>query len=181
MLVDSFPIDFKSKSYLCFSNKTKKVSKLIFLLAFALLSPQVVCAQLQVHQSFVSASGSATGTSFQTSWSIGEIFTESFSNKSIKVSHGINEAAAVYVITSINDVANGYHLYPNPFSSNLILEVPIENKEDICVEIFDMHGKMILPEVKRDNSQLIVSPGEIAPGIYLFIINKAQSFKIVKK
>jgi hypothetical protein len=44
-----------------------------------------------------------------------------------------------------------------------------------------MHGKMILPEVKRDNSQLIVSPGEIAPGIYLFIINKAQSFKIVKK
>ncbi len=153
-----------------------------FVLLFSI--PQFVFAQLQIHESIVSASGSSLGTSFQTNWSIGEIFTESFSNSSIKVNHGLNESGAVYVITGINEVEDGYQLYPNPFTRDLILEVPNEKVVESSVEIFDLTGETIPLTITKQQNQIEVSLGDIKAGVYLFTFkdkNKTQSFKIIKK
>ncbi len=146
--------------------------------------PQFVLAQLQIHESIVSASGSSFGTTFQTNWSIGEILTESFSNSTIKVNHGLNESGAIYVITGINDIEEGYQLYPNPFTRDLILEVPNEKVGGLSVEIFDLTGKTIPLEMTKQQNQIVVAPGNITAGVYLFTVkggNKTQSFKIIKK
>jgi hypothetical protein len=154
---------------------------LVFIL-FAL--PQIIFAQLQVKQSIVAASGSSSSSSLQSSWSIGEIITESFSNSSVKVVHGVNESGAVYVITSIDKNDDGYHLYPNPFSSDLVLEASKGNLEKISIEVFDVTGRAIPLEISKQENQIVVSPGDIVAGVYIFKLkdqNKIQSFKIIKK
>jgi|688.fasta_scaffold513395_2 hypothetical protein len=160
------------------------MNRLIVLFTLVFSIPELVLAQLQINESIVSASGSSSGTIFQTSWSIGEIFTDSFSNNNIKVNHGLNESGAVYIITGINEIEKGYQLYPNPFKSNLILEIPNEISGELSIEIFDLTGKNIPLEITKQQNQMIVSPGGITAGVYLFTVkdrNKTQSFKIIKK
>jgi hypothetical protein len=163
----------------------RKVKKLTFLFIVGFTLPQLVSAQLQANQSIVSASGAYSSTNFQTSWSIGEIFTESFSNSTLKISHGLNETGAIYVITAIEDseAIEDYHLYPNPFSTNLILEVP-QNLKDPIVSMTDLTGKALLPEIVKEQNRYTVTPNEIAQGTSIISIqteNKVVSFKIIKK
>jgi Secretion system C-terminal sorting domain len=160
----------------------KKIT-LLFIIGFTL--PQLVSAQLQANQSIVSASGAYSSANFRISWSIGEIFTESFSNSTVKINHGLNEAGAIYVITAIEDAEaiEGYHLYPNPFSTDLILEVP-QNLKDPIINMTDLTGKALLPEIVKERNRYTVTPNDIAQGTYIVSIqneNKIVSFKIIKK
>jgi hypothetical protein len=158
--------------------------KLIFLLAVSVLPfDRLLFGQSQNLQSISSASGSYLSSNLQVAWNIGEVFADDFSNSKVKIGHGLAELSSIYVITAIDDAStNLYNLYPNPFSTDLTLD--LLETSNVTVTLYDLQGRIIEPVLTKDQNKIIISPGPIGAGVYMLSvqdIGKIHLFKIIKK
>lgn len=158
--------------------------KLIFLLAVSVLPfDRLLFGQSQNLQSISSASGSYLSSNLQVAWNIGEVFADDFSNSKVKIGHGLAELSSIYVITAIDDAStNLYNLYPNPFSTDLTLD--LLETSNVTVTLYDLQARIIEPVLTKDQNKIIISPGPIGAGVYMLSvqdIGKIHLFKIIKK
>ena len=142
--------------------------------------------QNQPLQQILPASGDYKSELYQTNWSLGEIFADSFQNSTSQSSTGFNESNSIYIITSIasdESAKDAYKLFPNPFTNQLILETPIET--ELHLSLYDEQGKSVPIIISQKNNQLLLNPGEISSGLYILkaIDNKKEvhQFRIIRK
>ncbi len=80
---------------------------------------------------------------------------------------------------------NGFLIYPNPGSGNLILKT--SNSQEFRVMLTDLLGKIVLPEqtyTSQNNTSIAVQTSHLPPGIYLVRVSAngaVQTFKWVKQ
>ncbi len=137
---------------------------------------------------FVAASQSSQSTSIIADWSIGELITESFSNSAVKLSHGVNEAGSIFIITGDlkEEVAAEAKIYPVPFQSEIFIEAGDDhNINDQHITLLDETGKVVSTEVDFISSQKArVDARSLAPGFYLLTLRtntSIKTFKLIKK
>ena len=142
--------------------------------------------QDQPLQQILPASGDYKSQLYQTNWSLGEIFADSFQNSTTQSSTGFNESNSIYIITAIESdelLNEDYTLFPNPFTNNLILEAPIGT--ELHLSFYDEQGKSLPITISQKNNQLLLNPGEISSGLYILkaIDNKKEvhQFRIIRK
>jgi len=158
----------------------------IFLLTTILFIELTVNAQNQSRQQLVAASGEITNSNYLLSWSIGELFTNSFASSNYQAIEGFNETTGIYLITGVGDFNTlRYSLYPNPFSNTIILETPSDDPNNLDISFLDELGKAIQFDIIKEKNKMVITPREIASGLYFFLIRtdqgEIQRFKIIKK
>lgn len=139
--------------------------------------------------SFVAASQSSQSTSIIIDWSIGELITESFSNGSVHLSHGVNEAGSIFIITGDlkEPIAVEAKIYPVPFHSDVFIEAGDEssNLREQHITLLDETGRVMKAEVDFISNQKARVDGQLlAPGFYLLTLrtnNSIKTYKLLKK
>lgn len=84
------------------------------------------------------------------------------------------------LVSTLENSADYIHLYPNPTSSKIYIEVgEAWNYSDLLIEVLDLHGKVIQHN-KYSNSKPEIELLSIKPGIYLLSVSDGTS-KVVRK
>jgi len=168
----------------CYCNKMN--SKYIIPLILFLLMESSVIAQTQLLERLVPSTGSITNSNYELTWSLGEVFTNTFTNSAYQASEGFNESSRVYLITGINEMTNReYKLYPNPFSTSIILEASTKELVNLELSFLDEQGRIIQFDVAKEKNRLEITPRQISTGLYILSLknNKGeiQQFKVIRK
>lgn len=142
------------------------------------VTPNVVSAQ----------GGFNTSTAGSISWTLGEISTETYSITSNYITQGFQQPKlSIASLVPTIDLHSEIAVYPNPVSSNLIVNFRNPGLEKANVEIFDVQGKKLLSEKLNNtvNMETNYSFENYQAGIYLLTISnesgsKKISYKITK-
>lgn len=77
-----------------------------------------------------------------------------------------------------------YHLYPNPASSTIRLQIKGDEQNSSSIEVYDLVGKLYTPGIQRINSGMFeLNISSLAKGIYLIKVKNAagvKTFRFVK-
>ncbi|TVR77753.1 MAG: T9SS C-terminal target domain-containing protein [Chitinophagaceae bacterium] len=99
----------------------------------------------------------------------------------------INAFKTLSNISSVNELLSSQKIkvYPNPFVSDVFVEMDDFIHDKIEVKLFDLKGSLIVNKIKRGKGELIqlAVPENISPGIYLLEViteNKHFRNKIIK-
>ncbi|WP_304344425.1 T9SS type A sorting domain-containing protein [Chryseobacterium koreense] len=138
-------------------------------------------------QASVNVSGgdvSAAGGSV--SYSIGQVFQETFASAGNSVIQGVQQPFEITLL-QVDDFAPitlEMKVYPNPTSSVLFLNYSNASKENLKYELFDTSGKLIQNAEMLDKEtsiDMLKNPS----GIYILKVssgsNVLKTFKIIKK
>ncbi|MBK7970529.1 MAG: T9SS type A sorting domain-containing protein [Bacteroidetes bacterium] len=80
-----------------------------------------------------------------------------------------------------NDIIQNISIFPNPFNSNLTIQLPYSQPKAIEINVFDITGRVITQEALNSTNQKIVLNSETwSDGVY-FIQMKLSNSIIVKK
>ena len=136
-------------------------------------------------QEVVSTAGShGETTSGSLSWTVGEPIIETITNESNTLTQGFQQSELT--VTAINDLqTSGIELsvYPNPTNSFLFIEVKTDKPRDLCLNLFDLNGKLILQK-KITGSRQTVHMQNYKPAIYILKVTEdnkeIRTYQIVK-
>jgi hypothetical protein len=80
---------------------------------------------------------------------------------------------------SVNDLAqsdNGIHIYPNPASDRVIVEVAQLGKPDVSVNILDMMGRVVYAQtLNTSDTNIVINTSGFSNGFYNIIITSADA------
>lgn len=126
--------------------------------------------------------------SLQTSWAVGEIFTDTFRHNDVLVTMGINNNNAIYTITGNGrfEVTPNIDVFPIPFTNELFINHDNNGKGISNIRISDLNGKEVMTWNKIEEGIIHLDTNEISPALYFLKIYVDHStvptiFKIIKK
>jgi hypothetical protein len=137
-------------------------------------------------QQVISSAGTtATSTSAQLSWTVGEPVIETFTGTGVILTQGFHQSR--YTITAINlleDPDLFLSVYPNPVADFLVLEVKASEIKSMSYFLFGMDGRK-LDEGKVEKHSESINMAGYSSGTYLLKVfgknmNQLQTFKIIK-
>ena len=136
-------------------------------------------------QAVLPAGGDASGTGGSVSYSIGQIVYTTVSGSSGKVSQGVQQAYEIFSV-GIEDWPGGIvlHVFPNPTSDQLTLEIKGYQNQSLAYRLTDTNGRLLKKEmITADQTRIDMHTWpEAAFFLSVTLDNKqAQTFKIVKK
>jgi hypothetical protein len=89
-------------------------------------------------------------------------------------------AALMFTCTnSISDLSNqeaDVKVYPNPFSNSTTIRIAGVINENYELRIYDMLGREIHPEIKRNADSFIIARGVLKSGIYFYQLRNKTHF-----
>lgn len=84
----------------------------------------------------------------------------------------------VYVLpTSISEINenDGVFVYPNPFSQSTTIQFENPGASKYTLVIYDIAGKVVLPEVNTNGNKFIVEKNKLSVGMYFFKLTDANT------
>ncbi|MCB0850931.1 MAG: T9SS type A sorting domain-containing protein, partial [Bacteroidetes bacterium] len=96
----------------------------------------------------------------------------------------------VEITTSIHDqILTGVSVYPNPFDSNVLVELQLDQTDDIRLEVVNLQGKLIYSLEKINIPAGIHqitwnAPSNLAQGLYMLNLRTKNGFynqKLLKR
>jgi hypothetical protein len=154
--------------------------KTITLVAFFLLTREVIYAQKITH-SVIGSLGSSSntdGTIYQQSIGQPAIVTHEKSDNGTGLRQGFLQPLTFTVESNELDV----HLFPNPNQGEFAFQVNVENDTKFNYQLFDQSGKLIEFNSGVGNSLVPVKIANPAQGLYHLKVStdsKTSSFKII--
>jgi hypothetical protein len=133
----------------------------------------------------VAAGGDAAGSGGTLSYSVGQLFFNSYTDVTGSLVHGLQQPFEIMVIDGINQtVSLACSVYPNPTSDILHLKVDNNTSIGMTYQLYDASGKLLLFKT-IENNEASISMQNFVPATYFLKIrdNKKEikTFKIIKK
>lgn len=162
----------------------KKVIKFkIILLSLTWLSFQTTGT---AQESLNASGGDITTSSGSLSYSIGQLFYNTYTNDEASVQQGVQQAFEIYTL-STEELAQpiSMRVYPNPTTNSLSLKIEDYQQEKMNYQIYDLNGRKV-GQGKVTSKETDINMSDFASATYLIYVldqdNKTnQTFKIIKK
>ncbi len=163
-----------------------KKAKNSILSHFILIFPILIFYRNTSAQQVISSAGTNSfGADVQLSWTLGETATETLTGTNFTLTQGFQQGNLKVTSIGINpNTGISISVYPNPVLSELILEVLPSGNTNLCYQLFDLEGKLIISQ-KVENFPEIIKMNNYSSGTYLLKIIKNgkemfPKFKVLK-
>jgi uncharacterized delta-60 repeat protein len=133
-----------------------------------------------------------TGDDYMTSLGIlqnGKILAGGWSDFQFQLAR-INNTLSIGITEEINDVTNGFNVYPNPCYNEINLSYTLKSSNQLSIDLYDLHGRYLqklLTNQERalgSHTERIELEKSISPGTYFIKVSTSQtveSFIIFKQ
>lgn len=156
--------------------------------AFLAFLPFAFCLSSVIAQeSLNAAGGNASGSGGSASYSVGQVFYQTYSGTNGSVAEGVQQAFEISIISAIEeaqDINLRISVYPNPASDYLELKVESEKLKDINYQLYDTNGKLLQSEKITEN-QTSIAMFNFVPATYFLKVTQGKkevkTFKVVKR
>ena len=145
---------------------------------------------LQAQQAIITTGGQSSGDNGSVSYSVGQIFYQSYEGGEGSVAEGVQQPYETYLITSIDELTDidlKFSAFPNPVQDKLRLVITSKDAYPLSghhYQLLDMGGKNIKSGSIEEESTLI-DMGSYPPGIYFLRVSTDNEiighFKIIKR
>ena len=142
---------------------------------------------LQAQES-VNVSGSTVlGNNGSVSYSVGQVFFQSFSGNEGSVEEGVQQPFEIFVIPGVEDTSDINLLvtaYPNPTADYLTLSFGNIGFSDLSYQLVDLNGKLIKTEKITENFKNIAMGHLVSETYFVKVIQgnkKLKTCKIIEK
>ncbi|HEY0743759.1 MAG TPA: T9SS type A sorting domain-containing protein [Chryseosolibacter sp.] len=147
--------------------------------------------QLSTVDNLVTAYQENINNAYSTQWTIGEIFTGTFTSGDLVVSSGINDNTIVYIVMDLesagNATMNSYRAFPNPMTG--LVTVRSENvfMDEAVFRFADGSGREVsVPIVEVDKYEATFNTEGLKAGFYMLTIQNLKTrqyahIKLVQK
>lgn len=159
----------------------QKKLKLCVILLFA-----IGLTGLQAQEVTTSSGGNASGSGGSASYSVGQMVYTTHTGTNGSVAQGVQQPYEISVIIAIEeakDITLQCSAYPNPTTDNLTLVVKGIDFSTLCVQLYDMNGKLLQHE-KISGTQTSVVMNKLVPSSYFVKViqgnKEIKTFKIIK-
>jgi hypothetical protein len=158
----------------------------ILLLCTLLLVLGIV--SLQAQEALSASGGESSGSGGSSSYSVGQVFSNTSQGTSGSISEGVQQAFEILVISGIKETGISLNIsaYPNPTHDFLHLEVDAStllNMQTMRYQLFDMNGRLIASDRIVGNVTTIVTT-QLNPATYFVKVlsgnQEVKTFKIIK-
>lgn len=146
----------------------------------------LACAiTINAQTSINSSGGKATGSGGSASYSVGQVFNQTYSSTSGTVSEGVQQPIELMAtgVDNIQSFLQAFAVYPNPVKQYLHLQKKQEDGINTTYRLIDLNGKILKSGKVTSNLQTIDLQGFAASVYFLEFIQpnkKPQTFKIIK-
>lgn len=163
--------------------------KELFPLIFSLLLVQSAFGQITVQDNLVSAFQQSINDSHSVQWTIGEVFTGTFSEGGVTVHSGLNDNAIEFIITGVNE-QNEFaqvRFYPNPAAHTLMVESEKFFMDEAFFDFTDASGKKFQVPVSDVQKHLVrFQVTDLPEGFYVLVIRSKKNnlsihIKLIRK
>lgn len=161
----------------------KVIKSKIILLSLTWLSFQTTGT---AQESLNASGGDITTSSGSVSYSIGQLFYNTYSNDYASVQQGVQQAFEIYTLGT-EELAQSISMrvYPNPTTNSLSLKIEDYQQEKMNYQIYDLNGRKV-GQGKVTSKETDINMSDFASATYLIYVldqdNKTnQKFKIIKK
>jgi len=149
------------------------------LIAIGLALPLFLNAQ----EIITSSGASAFNSSTQVNWIIGEVFTETFSNKTNRVTSGFCQPN-LKIILDVKNIKGEVKLFIFPNPATQIVNINYKGQLPADIKVFNIKGEIISNEkINRPSTELNFSGNK--KGIYIIEIieptGKSNYYRLVKE
>ena len=81
------------------------------------------------------------------------------------------------------EMFNAVTVYPNPFSSSLMVDLTSIGNENVDIEIYDLAGKLLMTGDNKENAVVSFNMSNLSQGMYQvkLITNSAQTVRRITK
>lgn len=152
-----------------------------------LLSGIVVlaCTPICAKQSLNASAGDASGGTGSFSYSVGQVFYNSFGNSNFTVLEGVHQPFEITTLGTDHypTINLEMKVYPNPTTSSVFLKIPDMSLTNLEYQLYDLSGKLIGKNaVKSAETQIDLSKSPSGTFILIVLSNgkKLKTFKIIK-
>lgn len=155
---------------------------ILFLIIILIYFPTSIWSQ----NGIPSSGGDFSGTGGSVSFSIGQLFFNTYSGSNGTLSEGVQQPYEISVVIGIEEaygITLDFLAFPNPTHDALTVKVNNYNTTDLSYQLFDIKGNII--EFKEINeNDAIIYMGLYTPGIYFVRVlcknSEIKLFKIIK-
>jgi M6 family metalloprotease-like protein len=84
---------------------------------------------------------------------------------------------------ALNRELGNVEVFPNPFHQNLNLEISLQKRSEVSIQLIDLNGKTLLTESKvldHGTHKMIIPRNELSPGVYILSITADNFNKILR-
>jgi len=143
---------------------------------------------LQAQEALSASGGESTGSGGSSSYSVGQVFTNTSEGTSGSISEGVQQAFEILVVTGIKETGISLNIsaYPNPTQDYLHLELDastFQNVQTMRYQLFDMNGRLIASDRLEGNVTTIVT-SQLSPATYFVKVlssnKEVKTFKVIK-
>ena len=137
-----------------------------------------------------SAGGIAQGNTMQLEWTMGELATETITSTERVYTQGFHQPLLQIKKSTpakeLNSLDIGIHIYPNPVTNLLNIDLGVGTNENLFVRLFDNYGKEILKKQCPPRAGLVqLNLHSYPQGIYLLQVSNSNrtlssKYKIIK-
>lgn len=155
--------------------------------AFLSFAASISFLALSCGQTAITATGgSASGSGWTVSYTIGQVTYNTFSSENNTIAQGVQQPYEISVVTAIDNTEGiilEYKVYPNPTKEFIILTITPFNDENFKYCLYDLNGVLLL-EKKIGSDLTEISMDFFTPSMYILRIIKdnleVKIFKIIK-
>jgi hypothetical protein len=156
----------------------------------ALVSIFFLLSTVLAQEGMNAAGGNISSSQGTISYSVGQIFYQTYHDDNGSVSQGVQQPFEISVVTSteeVRDISLSIMAYPNPTSDYLKLEIPDCQLFPFAFHLYDMNGRLLQTDrITQDQTTIDVST--LKPAVYFLRVIKTQEntpaeiklFKIIK-
>ncbi|OUR91103.1 hypothetical protein A9Q87_11555 [Flavobacteriales bacterium 34_180_T64] len=160
----------------------KKTTVLIFYLTF----PVFLFSQQLSNTVLISQGNVEKMESMTLEWTLGDPFVETIIQNDMVFTQGFLQPELIFRASNFNEkIKFQVSIFPNPFES--YLNIKITNDVSLDIELFDINGRSLDPEIITFNSSnYVISTENLASGIYMLSIfdttnNRLELYRVLKK
>jgi hypothetical protein len=153
----------------------------------ALLLSSLWVLSVQGQTTISTTGGNATGSGGSVSYTIGQIFYNTFSGTNGIVAQGVQQPYEISVVTAIENtegITLEYIVFPNPTSGLIKLIIRPFDQENWRFRLYELNS-ILLQDKKIENEETEISLENLSASMYfLKVINnnrEVKVFKIVKR
>jgi hypothetical protein len=156
--------------------------KILFPLLFLLLTTMCLYGQ----ETTVATGGEASGAGGTVSYTIGQVFYTTNSSTGNSEAQGVQQPYEISIVLGIQKqegISLTCHVYPNPSTTYLVLEVENYDLKDLHYQLYDVSGKL-LKSKRIESTTSTINMIDYVPSAYLLqVVSESttiQTFKIIK-
>lgn len=163
-------------------SKAKLMWRAVLAMSSALLFTQALQAQPIAPQTYSAANSGTVISGIYFDWTLGEmVLTETSSGPGVIITQGFHQPPDISLSAQEQSFTASFGVYPNPFSTQLIISYAVQTDDLLQVEITDSQGRLVMDAAlstvsQSSSTQLDVSM--LSAGNYYLRIHSKNEMRV---